>query len=432
MPNGVKVHVLNVGQGMGNFIEVYGDGLDKPPTKTFIYDLGSEKGKATFGPPAIEFIINRLKAMATPRIDLITFSHGDKDHWNLFRDLIGECDEKLPDLQYGDVYFGGCKDQYDYGSSVYNVLGDLEKRKASIQGPFPDAASDFYQKIGSSWRCLANLDGLIVRLLLANVDEGIVLSDSSTYSEFSNKNSVSAVVVCEYADNRFILTGDATGLTISKINALIKQQGISDQVNNTFLMIVPHHGSAVTLKYEGDYAAAQTFATYCDANSIAASADFRIGFFHPDYAMLQIFCNPKLFVPMPLQIGTGGYTPPNTEANYPDHLYVAYNKSGWDTYKTQENIYTTQYSSSSPVGVWTFTVDESGAKTTERIPDEALAAISPLQTCIGTAREIARQQAYRGPSSSTPVNTSNMSPVYKVLRKKRAPGSDVGMYPPKQ
>lgn len=420
MPKGVKVHVLNVGQGMGNFIEVYGNGLDQSPTKAFIYDLGSEKGHSLYGPPAIDFIINRLKTMATPRIDLITFSHGDKDHWNLFRDLIGECDKNLPKLQYGDVYFGGCKDQYDYGSASYNVLSELQKRKATIKGAFPDAASDFYQKIGSSWSYFANLDGLIVRLLLANVDEGIVLSDSKTFSEFSNKNSVSAVVVCEYAGNRFVLTGDATGLTISKINALIKQQGISDQVNKTFLMIVPHHGSAVTLKYEGDYAAAKTFATYCDANSIAASADFRKGFFHPDYAILQIFSNPKLFAPMPLQIGTGGYTPPNTEANYPDHLYVAYNKSDWDTYKTKENIYTTQYSSSSPVDVWTFTVDESGTQTTERIPNSPLKALPPVP--MNSRINLAATTGF----------AFNISPVYKALRKKRAPGSDVGLFPLKQ
>jgi hypothetical protein len=395
---GVRLFVLNVGQGMGNYVEICGNGLDRPPTNTFIYDLGSEKGNKKYGGPAVGFILDRLKKMSQPRIDLITFSHGDKDHWNLFRSLIDRSGKEVPKLKYGDVYYGGTKDQYDYGSSNYNVLNVLKSKDAKVYSPFSNASTCFYKKLpDNTWPLLANYSGFKIRLLLANVDKGVVLFDKKTNTHFTNKNSVSAVIVCEYANARFILTGDATGLTVKKIVELINMQNIQDQVNNTFMLVVPHHGSAVTLKNgeKNPYEAAKKFAEYCDANSITASADFRDDFWHPDYNILEIFCARKKLQVHPLEIGNRGYIPPKDETTYPEHLYTAYEGNDWKPFASIDNIFTTAYTKSRRV-YWTFTIDEDGTKSIKRTPEDALSELS------------------------------GNSPVLQILNKHGAPGSDIG------
>ncbi len=398
MAKGVKVHVLKVGQGMGNFIQVYGNGLDKAPTNSMIFDLGSEKGKSRFTPIAISTIIHNLLKMDPPRkLDMIVFSHGDKDHWNIFKDLIIKCTKEIAFLQYGKVYYGGTKDQYDSNISGkrYNILEDLEQRGANVQNQFLNAYTSFYTKlIDDTWPVLANLNGFKVRLLMSNVDNGIVLNDKGTENEFTNKNSVSAVLICEYAGKRFIFSGDATGLTVNMINELIKTQKIEDQVNNTFMLVTPHHGSAVTLKYGKDpFAPAKTFAAYCGANCISASADFRVGFNHPDLEVLEIFAEAKIKKVAPMLIGKSGYTPPRNESDYPKHLFTAYNENKWSSYASEDNVFTTYYNLTRSCN-WIFTVEENGAMKIERDPADGFDYVP------GGSPVLSAYNKTRGPGSS--------------------------------
>lgn len=403
MAKGVKVHVLRVGQGMGNFIQVFGNGLDKAPTNSMIFDLGSEKGKTRFTPIAVNIIIKNLLKMDPPRkLDMIVFSHGDKDHWNIFRDLIIKCSKDVAFLQYGEVYFGGTRDQYSCTISrkKYNILDDLERNGADVQDQFINAYNSFDTKlIDDTWPVLANFNGFKVRILMSNVDNGIVLNDPGTETEFTNKNSVSAVLVCEYAGKRFIFSGDATGLTVKMINELIKTRKIEDQVNNTFMLVTPHHGSAVTLKYGKDpFEPAKTFASYCDAECISASADFRTGFYHPDIEVLEIFAEAKLRKVAPMLIENGGYTPPLVEDEYPKHLFTAYDSKGWRSFSTEDNVFTTYYSLTESCD-WIFTVDENGTMTIERNPSTALGNVK------ASSRVLAAINKKRPPGS----NTSNGS-----------------------
>ncbi|HSQ41730.1 MAG TPA: hypothetical protein VLM37_05570 [Fibrobacteraceae bacterium] len=424
MSNAVIVYVLNVGQGMGNFVEIYGNGVGNPPTKTFLYDFGSEKGFSRYGVKSVDFVMGRLKTMATPKLDLIIFSHGDKDHWNLFTKFILRCntDPVLKNLQYGQVYFGGSKDQYDFAKGTYNILSILQAKGAKVGSGFEFHGSNF--KGSAPWSGV-NLDGLYVRLLLANVDNGAYKNVFTGNIIFSNKNSVSAVVVCEYAGVRFLFPGDATGETFHSINAWIVAQKIEKQVDNTFMLVLPHHGSKVTLSYgkPDPYLDARNFAAFCKANSITASADFRKGFNHPDLSVINLFAPG----------GSGSYTPPVGEAAHPKHLLTAYDLNNWYTYNTLSNIYTTAYSTSSRVNSWSFGVRDDAALFTWRDPSNTpLKAVSHATRVADMLAQSFLQTSRAENDSITPVNTSNASPVYKALRKKRAPGSDVGMYPEKQ
>jgi hypothetical protein len=409
---GIKVYVLDVGQGMGNFIQVFGNGLDQPPTNSLIFDLGSEKGSSRAAGPAIIRIVNSLQQMkppTPPKIDLIVFSHGDKDHWNIFKDLIIRCQRDIPDLKYGDVYYGGTKEQYDSnaGGKKYNIIEALTGKGATDRHQFINAATNFDTRLpDGTWPVTADFYGFKVRVLLANIDKGIALFDKGTNPAFKDKNNVSVVLVCEYAGKHIIFTGDATGLTIQSVNDLIKIRGIQDQVNNTFMLVVPHHGSAETLRYgtNDPFKAAKTFAAYCDANSISASADFRQGFFHPDFEVLNIFCNRKTMKTMPLKIGKTGYIPPNKEKDYPKHIYIAFEtKNGvhaWYAYPSEENIFSTAYTKSLFVN-WAFILKKDGVMSIERYPSTAI------------------------------KDVDSSAPVYKVMNYKRGPGSMMGKSPKK-
>lgn len=427
MPNGVIVYVLNVGQGMANYVEIYGNGVGNPPTKTFLYDLGSEKGFSRYGSNAVNFIMGRLKTMATPKLDLVIFSHGDKDHWNLFRLLMvkSKSDPTLKTLAYGQIYFGGSKDQYDVqafkGTPPYNILEDAKKNGATVSDGFAFHGSSFTVSPPAG----VNLDGLYVRLLLANVDNGAWKNPFSGNMVFSNKNSVSAVVVCEYAGVRFLFPGDATGETFHAINDWIVKQNIQNQVDNTFMLVLPHHGSKVTLSYgkPDPYLDAKNFAAFCKANSVTASADFRKGFNHPDLSVINLFA----------PSGSGSYTPPVGEVAHPKHLLTAYNLNNWYTYNTLSNIYTTAYSTSSRVNSWSFGVRDDKTLFTWRDPSNTpLKAISHATRVADMLSQSPLQTSRAESDSIVPVDTSNASPVYRALRKKRAPGSDVGMFPEKQ
>src|SRR4028118_789745 len=85
MAAGIKFQVLDVGQGSGNFIEIYG--AKTAPDTTILIDLGSELESTAAGVPAAKYIVDKLKAMDEPTLDTMILSHSDSDHINLL-DLV--------------------------------------------------------------------------------------------------------------------------------------------------------------------------------------------------------------------------------------------------------------------------------------------------------------------------------------------------------
>ena len=111
--NNIKFHVLDVGQGTGNFIETYSS--TKVLTKTILIDLGSERAKKTAGVPSAKFVADQLKNMTGGAVlDTLIMSHSDSDHINLLPDLLEYFDPPgipsippKPTLTIKVAYYGG-------------------------------------------------------------------------------------------------------------------------------------------------------------------------------------------------------------------------------------------------------------------------------------------------------------------------------------
>src|SRR5215213_899170 len=84
----VVVSVVDVGQGQCTFIEVYDDST---PTAKLVHavmvDCGSDK-KSDDTPTNLGYIAAKVQEMAKPAFDCIIFSHSDKDHISLTKDVL--------------------------------------------------------------------------------------------------------------------------------------------------------------------------------------------------------------------------------------------------------------------------------------------------------------------------------------------------------
>lgn len=383
MPRAIKFHVLDVGQGNGTFVEVFNNGLAMPPTHAVLVDFGSEKSKDIAGPPAIKFVTDRLKAMATPTLHSVFLSHSDSDHWNLVPDLLK--DAAFTGTTISKVFYGCNSANYTIikkkgGKKIrHSVLKDLQTygvAKTDIL-PMADAYTNFNKKdTTGQWPTFDTLGGWVnIRVLVANCP-----TPTSTASGKKRKvsasgpepNTQSIVLVVECAGKRILLTGDATATTLAWINAKLNKSKAEDQVDNTFMLEVPHHGSAVTIVDNTSatpWAAAEKLVSLSKPNSVSASADFHRGFKHPDVQVIDKFS---------AHAGTGGYTPPATERTDGQHTYCAFDDRHWYVFDADDNVYTTMYTFTQRVG-WEFTVKDDATVSTERIPATALTAPSPAQ-----------------------------------------------------
>ncbi|MFZ2407685.1 MAG: hypothetical protein WAW41_21340, partial [Methylobacter sp.] len=82
----VNITVLDVGQGMGTFVEIYD--TSGALISTLLFDLGSLNNKVSAGGPSVQYLVDKLKSMADPTIELLVLSHKDGDHVNLIEDLL--------------------------------------------------------------------------------------------------------------------------------------------------------------------------------------------------------------------------------------------------------------------------------------------------------------------------------------------------------
>src|ERR1700734_2668392 len=103
----VEVHVLDVGQGACNYIEIYNDA--GVVTNNMLIDLGTNS-KFAIATQNINYLIAAIQARAAPQIDVLILTHGDTDHFNLMSRL-------FPALVQGNnsigvIWFGGQERSY--------------------------------------------------------------------------------------------------------------------------------------------------------------------------------------------------------------------------------------------------------------------------------------------------------------------------------
>ncbi|MDY7092721.1 MAG: hypothetical protein SX243_07085 [Acidobacteriota bacterium] len=323
----LRFTVLDVGQGTGNFIELFSTKTPGPttaPTKTFLIDLGSEKQKNEAGGPSAAFVVTQLDRMTNPELDCVILSHSDSDHINLLERVLAAFDppgtinptKRILTVQRS--YYGG--DYKLYSKSGKNVLVELAKYTLNGIGTFPTNKSSFGVSSPAPFR---TIDGVDLYLMVGNAPRSAAAAakKSSSVDSFAI-NTKSLVVVVSWGI-QYIATGDATGVTLAACNKFITPTIKSTFLPQVLMVTMPHHGSeTTTFNFTGsgggrDDADAvrnvETFAANIAPQTITASAERKRTFKHPSAFLLQFF--------WPF-IRSGDYTDPTLSNGR--HYYVAY------------------------------------------------------------------------------------------------------------
>ncbi len=377
MAERVDCVVLDVGQGSGNFYEVY-DASDAL-TATALLDLGSEAEEEAAGGPAVLYVIAQLKAMpGGAHLNVVMLSHSDSDHINLVSDVLDAFSPDgvgKPQLVVSWVVFAGERSKYAKRSSrnVIDYLTDFvpndgTKRVYSLGSNQTNFTAD-----PSTWGAFF-AGPLALRVLISNsVASDARVGETSTAPSRKNTggyaiNTNSIVVVADYNTSPTVTTGDATGITMAAANQVIDRFDLgTDMFIDTFMVTAPHHGArATTFNLLGiktpdvgtdelSRVNLQNFVNNLMAKSLSVSAE-RVGRYkHPSMEVLQYFW-PRL--------GRGVYTDPLlttseahwTTAYYTDGQYLLGtggtwpSPAGWYTTQTDYNVFTNLYFVASLVG----------------------------------------------------------------------------------
>ncbi|WP_432973876.1 hypothetical protein [Dactylosporangium sp. CA-233914] len=296
----IDCYVLDVGQGMGNFIAIYDDAGTL--TNTILVDFGTE-GSTKKPEPALKLVVSLLKTMAQPTIDVLLVSHTDKDHHNMLPKLLAAFGVYDPDhparntLVVKEVMFGG---------SMANVTESFytELVKYMPVGEEPDSFTAHF----SSFPYNSGFGPINPFIIVGNVQIYMMMGNlwampdrgefeggewAAETGEGYNKNTVSMVLLVRANNSAFVLTGDATGQTIAACNYMIAKM----RQFFTFVEVatVPHHGSsssAFDLKSLTGIDPQQNivdFAKYIDPYSLVASAEKHGSWDHPALSVLELF-----------------------------------------------------------------------------------------------------------------------------------------------
>lgn len=186
----MKVHFLDVGQGLSVFVQSDGQNL--------IYDGGDRETS--------RFVVAYLKQQGVTEIDYLVSSHYDADH---LAGLIG------------------CLNAF----TVHNVIGSDYEHTTKLYNSFIDSTAEQgleiqHPSVGAQFQFGSG--------------KFTVLSPASIVND-SNANSV--VIKLENGDNSFLLTGDAD----HKAEAVMCSSGLDLESD---VLSVAHHGSATATSYD--------------------------------------------------------------------------------------------------------------------------------------------------------------------------------------
>ncbi|MEA3052548.1 MAG: competence protein ComEC [Sphingomonadales bacterium] len=328
----IAVTLLDVGQGSGTFVEIYTG--TATPTATALLDLGSERAKDEAGGPSVDFIEKQLKSMAKPRIDFLSLSHSDSDHINLLQDLLSRFDKPgtkkpaKPILEIGTVIYGGPRDLYAKHGGT-NVISDVEgyqPKGAKKPQPLPANNCSYSQPTPVFEINDVSFNLLVGNHIRSQHTKRTKITDKEWKFDSYSLNTYSLIFVVVFNGWRYVVTGDATGATISKANDYIAQYKAT--FANVAVMTMPHHSSETTTfglsgskrprsgKRVSDAAkkVIDTFAKSINGQSIHASAEEVGSFRHPSAYTMSYFWE--------YVTKTGWYDDPELSDN--QHLYNAY------------------------------------------------------------------------------------------------------------
>lgn len=357
----VRFQVLDVGQGSGNFVEIYTDSKDEVLGGTILIDLGTERDPGDLAQTAtIEYVRSKLASMEAPTINLLVLSHSDTDHINLIVDLLskftppGQTPTELkPNLLVETAWYAGEYNKFVKGTKE-NVIDYIQTYMAT--GNAPGQYSNGFSSFSTDPpQCYSKFDVQVYTLVAQVVNEKSRASKESPHWI----NTRSAVLLVCYKGLQWVVTGDATGNTLYQINqlfAVMQQDGrLATYLPNVFMLTAPHHGSrTTTFDIKGVRKSVLdprqntiNFATYVGAKCLSASAERVDSFKHPHWDVITALSGP---------VGKDRYFDPSYPIDqYGEHATTIFIPSGtfyncpWPasgdfySFNTTANIFTNLY-----------------------------------------------------------------------------------------
>ena len=417
----IDFEVLNVGQGNANFIIVKRDGKI---VTTFLIDIGTQREKSDLGAIASAgYIADVLSEMTAPHIAAVVLSHRDKDHIVLLPTILKrfKTRRKAPAgtprkeiLVIDGIFYGGSRKDYERARAIFltkNLIKDteayLDSRLENHIGrtPFPFNHSHFRDTVPLQfWPWYGEVEqidadgnkemvvptprggdlGISLSALAVNVDPRKPAEDDDLFDKEwtgMEPNAGSLVVALltrppgtPERDGRvaFVATGDATGVTLRRLQPWIKD---SQYFPDVFHLTAPHHGAFRTslsdeaLKADRivtvqrvkkpeieDTEAAKTlrrFSRKIQAKTISASAGISLTYGHPSVTVLAALANYNAFAG---RYADSRLTPPHDRNHFITVWMERYmtadtsggprfpqEKSGYVTLQTDAAVYTTLY-----------------------------------------------------------------------------------------
>lgn len=237
----VNFHVLDVGQGACNYVEIVDEAGDV--IHNMLIDLGTNSSQA-IATDNIEWLKEQIKDRADPRIDVVVLTHGDTDHFNLMMRLLPALNPASTD-RIGMVRYGGVAWRYMIGKT--SLIDELEKYCDDVNGFTPTATSYDDGDWEPIWPDEHEDGDVTLNLIIANTPHAKDPVSSVKRQKLNAEavNTKSVVLGVEWDEHWVVATGDATATTIARINKLLKDVTAAD-LPTTFMLTLPHHGSRKT------------------------------------------------------------------------------------------------------------------------------------------------------------------------------------------
>lgn len=252
MPTGnVIVTVVDVGQGQCTFVEIYNNSSPAKLIHTLLLDCGTDK-PSTQTDVNLDYIAAKALELDKPGFDCIVFSHSDKDHIYLTRQVLDKIAEtKKPVIK--EVIYGGAYRKYTkYG---FNILEHIEDKGYCAADEIFSLESNFtnYNYASGKKKYEGNLwESTNKEVVLYTIVGNVLSSDPDWDDNDLNVegataealNRVSIIAGLYYAGASFVICGDATNITMAAVNSLF--EGGTTVFANNKMTTMPHHGSRAT------------------------------------------------------------------------------------------------------------------------------------------------------------------------------------------
>jgi hypothetical protein len=352
----LRFHVLNVGQGACNFVEILD--ANNNVLHNILIDLGTASRSLTLSARNVEWLNDRIKNRADPRIDLVILTHGDFDHYGLITQLAPGLGQPANQARIGMVRYGNPSWRFNSKSR-----GDTIKWLKTYCNDVNGCESRYsgYDAINKKWDYLWTVPDpslpVYVGVVIVNVphpekgnlDEDVI--ETAPNGEIVNGESLVSMI--SWNDRTFVATGDATGNTFKAINDHL----LNVPMPTATMMTMPHHGSRRST-YDLDSArddigdearkTVKDFVGIFKPRNLTVSANMHKGFLHPFVDVLNQFS--EYLDPYQLWVDpkTGDQKNHFLNAYYLAATTADGEDAGpaignWATTETAKNIYSTRY-----------------------------------------------------------------------------------------